>query len=427
MRIVALLVACMQEEVDSTAWEVVAEPIPGGSTLDDDTAAWDPARAGAALVSATAPSPLETWQRLARAPGWQPYAPVSRWYLDADGRDRLARFGDLQVERYPYESCALDEDTHRPGACGWSAGPFRVAWTTPGDAPRADQAPVFWYLPRPRISLDDGPWLSPAGWPDDWGRVNDADRYVDVPHLGCETLRIGSNSGGAHCCDTHWFLTDCPEGANVTRIELADNEAGATAFASDVDEDGDVEWIVRDWTFDGFIGGSDSCTRGLAYGGAATFNRILSWTLAGWRTAPRTAARAELYAHAREAAYDIVAQDPADAFGVSWAGTARALTVGSYGHLAGADNRTLVEDLTLALHDGYDARPYFESHEDFENLDPDSETDMRAMKDFLNVDCMADAPDLAAVVASSLDAYDATNIRVLWSAVPDTAGDLPGR
>ena len=76
MRIVALLVACMQEEVDPTAWEVVAEPVSGELSVDDDTAAWDPARAGAALVSATAPSPLETWQRLARAPGGQPYAPV---------------------------------------------------------------------------------------------------------------------------------------------------------------------------------------------------------------------------------------------------------------------------------------------------------------------------------------------------------------
>ena len=52
---------------------------------------------------------------------------------------------------------------------------------------------------------------------------------------------------------------------------------------------------------------------------------------------------------------------------------------------------------------------------------------MRVMKDFLNVDCVADAPDLAATIASSLDAYDATNIRLLWASVPDAASDLPGR
>ncbi len=312
-------------------------------------------------------------------------------------------YGWRALPRTPHEVCT--PDVRDLEACSWEAGPFRVRWVGQRDLTwdEGEETEPPRYRAEPEASMAGAPW----DLVDEEGGFffRQARSYTNVPHRGCRTLRLVNYSGGAHCCDTNYLYTVCPEASSLTTVFAPDNWDDVDVFAADVDQDGNVELVYTDWTFYDFLPPDDAnCARS----GRVPFRRLLAWTRGGWHAAPLTPGRRAYYARSRADTFALQPKDATDDWEI---GTVRGMTVGAYSHLSGASHERLLRDMRRALHAEV-PRERLVHFDGSPCIDP---SDIRAMKDHLQVDCVDDAPALAKVLVETLDRFEANRVEVVWS------------
>ncbi len=340
--------------------------------------------------------------------GWAP-AVIDR----REVRSHDEWMGQETLERTPHQVCEVDVE-HR-SACDWASGPLRVRWSVlpaPGEGRWADDGRGY---AIPEFSMGGGPWAVPDGWT----KTRDvrAQAYVDVPRRGCRTLQLLDHSGGSHCCDTSYLLTDCPDGANATAVFLPDAFGELSAYATDFAQDGGVEWAVEDWSFHDFEPSwAHSCMPFARVG----FRRLLAWSPSGWHVAPRTRPLRAYHVRAKRRALRIRAEHPTESWEVSHTGAERALLVSIHSHMAGEALRGVIRDAYRGLAERRLHPSLLIDAQDRPITDPDA---IRTWNGTAGgqYNCVQDAPELARVVVDTLERFGPDHIKVLWHS-PGTHG-----
>jgi hypothetical protein len=388
-----ILVACISAEADPDAW----------TELDLD----DVGDADTALG----------WWGEPTLVGWQPHVVVEPAPVEGDPHAELWPF--LGVARPSAAICAPSVD-----ACVWEHGPFRVRWeTVPHVDPTWRETEVV-----PLVSIDDGPWRMP-GTVEDWAfMAYPTITYDAVPYEGCVTARLGAYSGGAHCCDTTWLLTSCPEGASVTRVEGGDLQGEWGAGFADLDEDGTFELVQGDVEYGSSSPIHDvSCIRAPWFGHGPVVWRNLSWSPAGWSTNGPDGSFGGFYARVIDWVDANDVRETEDMYTMSEQSAEAAVAIGAHAYLGGADEADLQRALVASLATSMGAEDVVFDDEDPAEIaalvhDPAA---LEARRDDLMLDCVHVAPELAEALAADAAAFGPARVATLYTREDDSDEGWP--